>query len=130
MKIQWGDDMRDFQKKMVEHAFGALKGKAERSTFINFITQVSPACDCYAHSGAPIVPDVGIVASIDPVAIDQASTDLVNKQPGNSYSKLKSGMEPGGDKIRGVYPEVDWSVQLEYAEKIGLGQREYELVAI
>ncbi len=128
--IQWGDDMIDFQKKLVEHAYGALKGKEEKSTFINFITQVSSACDCYAHSGAPIVPDVGIVASVDPVAIDQASTDLVNKQPGNSYSELKSGMEPGGDKIRGVYPEVDWSVQLDYAEKIGLGRREYELIKI
>ena len=130
IKVQWGDDMIDFQKKMVEHAYGALKGKEEKSTFINFITQVNPGCDCYAHSGTPIVPDVGIVASIDPVAIDQASTDLVNEQPGNSYSELTSGMEPGGDKIRGVYPEVDWSVQLEYAEKIGLGQREYELTKI
>jgi len=130
IKIQWDDDMMDFQKKMVEYAYGALQGKRGRATFINFITQVTPACDCYAHSGMPIVPDVGIVASVDPVAVDQASTDLVNKQPGNVHSELKSGAEPGGDKIRGVNPDVDWSVQLDYAEKIGLGQREYELIPI
>jgi hypothetical protein len=122
--------MADFQKKMVEYAYGALKGKEGKSTFINFITQVSPACDCYSHSDASIVPDVGILASVDPVAIDQASTDLVNEQPGNPHSELKSGIEPGGDKIRGVYPEIDWSIQLEYAQELGLGQREYELIKI
>ena len=128
--IQWDENMADFQKKMVEYAYGALKGKEGKATFINFITQVSPACDCYSHADIPIVPDVGILASVDPVAIDQASADLVNNQPGNPHSELKSGIEPGGDKIRGVYPEIDWSIQLEYAQALGLGQREYELIKI
>jgi Uncharacterized Fe-S center protein len=70
------------------------------------------------------------LASTDPVAIDQASTDLVNQQPGNSLSKLKSGLEPGGDKLRGLFPEVDWTIQLQYAQKLGLGQRDYELIKI
>lgn len=128
--IQWDDNMANFQKKMVEYAYGALKGKNERATFINFIMNVSPECDCYPFADAPIVPDVGIVASTDPVAIDQASTDLVNKQSGNPLSKLKSGLEPGGDKLRGVFPEIDWTVQLQYAQELGLGRRDYELIEI
>ena len=115
---------------MVEYAYGVLKGKKGKSLFINFITHVSPECDCYSFSDAPIVPDVGIVASIDPVAIDQASTDLVNTQPGNPLSKLNSGLEPGGDKLRGLFPAIDWTIQLQYAQELGLGQRNYELIEI
>lgn len=115
---------------MVEYAYGVLKEKNEKTIFINFVTQVSPECDCYPYADAPIVPDVGIVASTDPVAIDQASTDLVNKQPGNPFSKLKSGLEPGGDKLRGLFPEIDWTIQLRYAQELGMGQRDYELIKI
>ena len=128
--IQWDKNMANFQKKMVEYAYGALKDKKERATFINFITQVSPECDCYPFADVPVVADVGIVASTDPVAIDQASTDLVNKQPGNPLSKLKSGLQAGGDKLRGVFPEIDWTIQLQYAQELGLGLRDYDLIEI
>ncbi|OGB90233.1 hypothetical protein A2625_02780 [candidate division WOR-1 bacterium RIFCSPHIGHO2_01_FULL_53_15] len=103
------------QEKMVEYAFGALKGK--KAGFINFITDVSPNCDCFAHNGPPVVPDIGVLASTDPVALDQASIDLVNQAAGR-------------DVLRELYPEADWSVQLIYAESLGLGSRGYELVVI
>jgi len=128
--IQWDENMANFQKKMVEYAYGVLKGKRGKAIFINFITQVSPDCDCCSFSDAPIVPDVGIVASTDPVAIDQASTDLINKQPGHPHSKLKSGLEPGGDKLRALFPDIDWTIQLQYAQELGLGKRDYELIKI
>lgn len=130
IKIQYNESIPIFQKKMMEYAYGALKGKEGKSMFVNFITQVSPACDCYGHSDAPIVPDVGILASRDPVAIDQASADLVNVQKGLEDSALSSHFERGEDKFRSVYPQVDWRIQLEYAEAIGMGTREYELVRI
>jgi uncharacterized Fe-S center protein len=72
----------------------------------NFITQVSPACDCYDHSDAPIVNDFGICASTDPVALDHACADLVNAAPGNTNTALKSGLEPGGDKLRRGYLRI------------------------
>lgn len=128
--IQWDETTTRLQEKMAEYAFGALKGKEGRAVFINFITQVSPSCDCYGHTDAPIVPDIGILASDDPVAIDQASADLVNRQEGFRDTALASGHEPGGDKFRGVHPEVDWEVQLVHAEKMGLGSREYELIKV
>ncbi|MBU0735392.1 MAG: DUF362 domain-containing protein [Proteobacteria bacterium] len=128
--VQWNADIQLFQKKMVEYTLAVLKGKEEKVFFLNFLTDISPACDCYGHSDAPIVHDIGIVASKDPVAIDQASVDLVNRQAGISGSCLTKCMGPGEDKFRGVYPKIDWTIQLDYAEQIGLGNRKYELVTI
>jgi uncharacterized Fe-S center protein len=130
INIQWSNAADLVMRKMAEYAKGALSGKADKAIYINFITQVSPACDCYGHSDAPIVNDIGICASTDPVAIDQACADLVNGARGNEGSALQSGHDPGGDKFRGCWPEIPWEVQLEHGEKIGLGSRTYELVRI
>ncbi len=82
------------------------------------------------RSDAAIVRDIGVLASTDPVAIDQASVDLVNKAPANPDSQLKANFHPGEDKFRGLYPETDWQIQLDYGQEMGLGNREYELVPI
>jgi len=128
--IQWNEAADLIMRKMAEYAKGAMTGKSGKVLFISFITQVSPACDCYGHADAPIVNDIGICASTDPVAIDQACADLVNGARGNEGSALQSGHEPGGDKFRGCWPEIPWEVQLEHGEKIGLGSRVYELVKV
>lgn len=130
INIQWNESADLVMRKMAEYAKGALAGKEGRAVFISFITQVSPACDCYGHADAPIVNDIGICASTDPVAIDQACADLVNSARGNEGSALKTGHEPGGDKFRGVYPDIPWEVQVEHGERIGLGTRKYELIKI
>jgi uncharacterized protein len=106
-----------------------MLNKKDRALFINFVTQVSPACDCYGFNDAPIVGDLGIAASHDPVAIDQACADLVNQAQGLPGSQLKD-LSPGADKFKDIYPQVDWPIQLEYAEQLGLGTREYELVKV
>lgn len=128
IQIQWNNDIPLFQKKMVEHACGAIQKKTGKTLYLNFLTQISPHCDCYSYSDAPIVRDIGILCSEDPVAIDQASVDLVNGEPGHRDSKLSKNHAPGEDKFRGLFPEVDWSIQLSYAEEIGMGKRDYELV--
>ena len=130
INIVWNETTLAMQEKMAEHAAGALKGKSEKSVFINFITHVSPQCDCYGHTDAPIVADIGIAASTDPVALDQASADLVNGAEGLKDTALTTGHEPGGDKFRGVHPDVDWTVQLRRAEELGIGRREYLLKKI
>lgn len=130
IQAKWNETSAIFQKKMVEYTVGVLKGKGKRAVFINFITHVTPACDCYPCSDASIVPDVGIVASADPVAIDQASVDLVNQQAGHENSGLKANFNAGEDKFKGVYPHLDWSAQLQYGEEIGLGTRDYDLVKL
>lgn len=130
IQIQWNQSITIFQQKMVEYTLGVLKGKEGRAIFLNFLTDISPACDCYSHSDRPIVRDIGILASTDPVAIDQASADLVNNEPGNKDSALTKNYKSGEDKFRGIYPKVDWEIQLQYAEEIGLGTRKYELVIL
>lgn len=130
ISIPWDAQVPELHRRMVAYTKGVLAGKAERSVFFNFLTQISPACDCYPFQDAPVVGDLGIVASTDPVAIDQASADLVNAAPGLADSCLKSAHAPGEDKFRDVYPHVDWSIQLDYAQEVGLGSREYELVKV
>lgn len=130
IQIQWGQSIPTFLEKMVEYTVGVLDNKAEKSLFLNFITDVSPACDCYGHNDAPIVRNIGVVASRDPVAIDQASVDLVNGEPALAGSCLTENTGPGEDKFRGIYPKVDWEIQLDYAENLGLGSRSYRLVKV
>ena len=129
IEIQWTDDADLFQKKMVEHAYGALQGK-KKTIFLNFVIDVSPACDCYPCNDAPIVRDVGILASFDPVSIDAASADLVNNEESLPGTVIKQTLKRGQDKFRGVYPSVDWNVQLDHAERLGLGERKYMLVKV
>lgn len=130
VQIQWNQSVPVFLEKMVEYAGGVLQGKAEKSFFINFINNVSPGCDCLPYNDAPIVRDIGVVASSDPVAIDQASVDLVNQESANPHSCLTTNLKSGEDKFRGVYPNIEWEHQLEYAEQMGLGTRQYELIGI
>jgi uncharacterized Fe-S center protein len=130
VSIPWDSNVARFQKKMVEYAAGVLKNKEKHSLFLNFVTRVTPQCDCYGYSDVSLVNDIGILASRDPVAIDQAAADLVNARPAVAECCLQSNRGPGEDKFRGVYPHIDWSVQLAYAEELELGTRSYELVYI
>ncbi len=130
IEIQWNESPDIFQKKMVEHAAGVLKGKEERSIFINFLMQISPACDCYPNNDAPIVRDIGILASIDPVSIDAASCDFVNDEESLPNTAIKTVLKKGEDKWRALYPSIDWKIQLEHGERMGLGERMYHLIKV
>ncbi len=117
VKVDWNEAAPAVQMKMVEHAAGALHGKKGKSLFISFVTQVSPYCDCYGSNDRPIAPDVGILASDDPVALDQACADLVVEAAGR-------------DPFRATHPSVDWTVQLAHAELLRLGTRSYRLETV
>ena len=130
VNINWNQDVPVFLEKMMEYTAGVLKNKAGKSLFVNFITDVSPKCDCLPYAETPICNDIGVVASSDPVAIDQACADLVNQQQGLTNSVLTTHLAPGEDKFKGLYPYVDWEHQLEYAQKIGIGTRKYNLITL
>jgi uncharacterized Fe-S center protein len=130
IRIQWGSSTRKLQEKMAEYAVGAAKTKHGKIAFISFITDVSPQCDCYPFSDTPIVPNIGILLSLDPVAIDQASVDLVKKEPGIRGSALKQRGKASADKFRELYPDVDWGIQIRHAEALGLGTTRYRLVRL
>ncbi len=128
--IDWETEIPRFVERLVEYAFGAVKGKAHRTCFMNFLTRITPDCDCVPWSDAPIVPDIGILASKDPVAIDAASFDLVNRQEGIRGSGLGHNFRKGADKFKGMRAGTDALRQVSYGREIGLGSSEYELINI
>lgn len=130
IEIQWNEETWKVQERMAEFVYGYHQEKPGKIGYMNFITDVSPDCDCLPWSDAPVVPDVGVLAGTDPVALDQASLDLVAAQTGFASSALKENHAPGKDKFAGVHPGVDPTVQLAYAERLGLGSREYELIEV
>jgi len=107
-----------------------VKGKENKAGYMNFLLRITPECDCLPFSDAPIVPDIGILASKDPVAIDAASFDLVNQQQGYTDSLLSAHHHRGGDKFKGVHAQTDGYRQVRYAEEIGMGSRSYKLIKI
>ncbi len=127
---QWDTEIPLFLERLVEYAYGAVKSKEDNVGYINVLMNITPLCDCVGFSGAYIVPDIGILASKDPVAIDMASYDLVNEQSGNHNSSLKCNHEKGGDKFKGLYNNVDATRQFSYGEEIGLGNRKYDLIKV
>lgn len=127
--INWKTEQDVIQEKIAEYTAGVLKGKEGKVGFITFVNNVSPICDCVAWNDVPIVQDIGILASTDPIAIDQAAVDLVNQAHGNPHSLL-GDRHHEEDKFRVLHPDVDWTVQLKYGEEIGLGSREYTLISL
>lgn len=128
IRIRWDESIQNVQEKICEYVYGITRMLGLPIFYINFIINVTPDCDCCNHSDVPIVPNLGILASDDPVAIDQASVDLINASEGIKHTALKKGFGRGGDKFRGLHPNVDWQIQLKYGEDIGLGTRKYELI--
>ncbi|MDI6785653.1 MAG: DUF362 domain-containing protein [bacterium] len=118
------------QERLCEYALGVLSQKKGKIGFINFLIDIVPDCDCCPHSDAPIIPNIGILASLDPVAIDQASVDLVNQEIGLKGTALKENINAHTDKFKSIHPKVNWKIQLNYGEKIGLGKRKYQLIQI
>jgi uncharacterized Fe-S center protein len=120
--------------KIAEYAKAVLDGRP--NFHISVVNQVSPYCDCHGESDAAVVPDIGIFASFDPVALDKACIDAVNAAPGVGTSILAE-REPthkdetgNADHFIDIHPTADWRSQIAHAEKIGLGSGKYELVTM
>ncbi|MDR1756356.1 MAG: DUF362 domain-containing protein [Culturomica sp.] len=125
---EW-DTSENLNCKIAEYAKAVLLDKPH--FHINFIMNVSPECDCWNHNDAAIVPDIGIAASFDPVALDMACVDLVKKAPVNAGSHLWQKHEhhdlTGSEKFKLVHPNANWLAGLQHAEKIGIGTVNYDL---
>ncbi len=128
--IDWKTEIAPFNERMAEYALGAVKGKEKHTGYINFLLNITPDCDCVPWSDSPLVPDIGILASTDPGALDRACLDLGTQAAGHCHSQLKHGRAAGEDKFRSVWDNTCGEVQLTHAEKIGLGTRKYTLISI
>lgn len=110
--------------RMMEYAKAVVK---DRPCFhISIVTDVSPLCDCYSSNDTPIVPNIGLFCSEDPVALDQACVDKVMAISTMKGSAIEEGCNH--DHFTHLHPDTNWKQGLEYAESIGLGKRKYDLI--
>lgn len=119
--------------KIAEYTKAVLKDKP--NFHVSFIMNVSPECDCWNHNDAAVVPDLGIAASFDPVALDKACADLVIHAPALQTVNRLTESRPhehleDTDKFRLMHPDTDWLARLTHAEKIGIGNMQYELIEV
>jgi uncharacterized protein len=107
----------EMQKKMAEYAYAVLRDKKDKCAFFNFAVSINKECDCWGLENPRIAADVGILASRDPVSVDKASFDLVKAACGK-------------DIFHEVHPDYDGLNQLKYAQSVGLGSLDYELIRL
>jgi uncharacterized protein len=115
--FQWDAGSATMQEKMVEHAVGAVKAVKGHILCILGIVNLTQHCDCWGAGSEIVAPDIGFAMSIDPVALDQAALDLVAASTGQPLDRI-------------AWPKLDGTVQLSYAESLGLGSRSYSLIQI
>ena len=127
-------------RKMAEYAVAVCAGRP--CFHISLVQDISPNCDCHGENDAPILPDIGMFASFDPVALDQACADAVMASeplPNTELTDSAAKMEHNHEHLEGeqakdpfciTHPDTDWRVCIAHAEKIGLGTSEYELIEV
>ncbi len=124
---------KDLNCRMAEYAKAVVDGRP--AFHVSLVVDVSPNCDCHAENDAPILPNIGMFASFDPIALDQACADACQKCAPMPNSQLSDNMHRCDfvdfkDHFVNNKPEAEWKSCLEHGEKIGLGSREYELITI
>lgn len=128
-----GSALDELNCKIAEYTKAVVDGRP--AFYVNIVNQVSPQCDCHSENDAAIIPDVGMFASFDPIALDVACADACNKMPMIANSMLGDEMQKEGahdfhDNFCNCAPTTNWRSCMEHGEKIGLGSQEYELITI
>ncbi len=122
----WGNGVKEQLQVYLAHAALAVMHRFKgRVGFINFVQDVTPDCDCAAPSGRAIVPNIGILAALDPVAIDKASIDLIDQAP-----TILSPKPLTPPDILGKLHNTDSLVQLKVAQRLRLGSLDYQLITL
>ena len=124
---------QDLNRRMAEYAKAVVDGRPQ--FHISLVVDVSPNCDCHCENDAPILPDLGMFASFDTLALDQACVDACLAAAPMARSQLSDNLAKPGfvdrhDHFSNSTPESEWRTCLEHAEKIGLGTRSYELIVV
>lgn len=117
VKYDWGAESGYMQRSMAEHAYGVVKEKQGKCFFFNIMVDMTKDCDCFNVKQEKMIPDIGILASDDPVAIDKATMDLTAQAHGKSLAEM-------------AYKHHDAMIQIEHAAQVGMGSLEYELIKL
>ena len=130
VQINWDESTTNLNYKIAEYTKAVVDGRP--CFHISLVVDVSPNCDCHSENDMPIVPNVGMFASFDPVALDMACVDAVNAQTPlrGSAADGAHGHEHEHDHFQRIHPDTNWRSCLEHGEKIGIGSRQYELIKI
>ena len=133
--ISFGTDsaISELNCRMAEYTKAVVDGRP--NFHISLVVDVSPNCDCHCENDAPILPNIGMFASFDPLALDQACVDACQAAQPIRASQLGDRMAMSNfidhhDHFTNSTPESEWRTCLEHAEKIGLGSRDYELITV
>lgn len=124
---------KDLNCRMAEYTKAVIQNRP--NFHVSLIVDVSPNCDCHAENDAPILPNIGMFASFDPLALDQACVDACLKATPLPNSQLAEAMEKEDfcdhhDHFENTTPNSEYKTCLAHAEKIGLGTRDYEIVVV
>lgn len=127
---KWDEAKPVMNRKIAEYAKAVIDGKP--SFHISMVVDVSPDCDCDSCNDIPLIPDVGMFASFDPIALDQACVDAANRQPilFNSVIAKVNPKEHNHDVFKMAHPDTDWEAGLIHGEKLKIGTRKYELITV
>ena len=117
VRFSWDQASEDLQERMAEHALGAVKSKEDRIGYVTFLMAMTKGCDCFGQPMDPVVPDVGILAGRDPVAMDAAALELARDAQGRTLPEI-------------AWSDVNPNVQIDYAAELGLGSREYQIIDV
>ena len=130
VRIDWDETTTNLNCKIAEYTKAVVDGRP--CFHISLVIDVSPNCDCHAENDMAIVPNVGMFASFDPVALDMACVDAVNAQTPLRGSAADDAHAKAHvhDHFQRLHPDTNWRSCLEHGEKIGIGTREYELIKI
>ena len=130
VRIDWDETTTNLNCKIAEYTKAVVDGRP--CFHISLVIDVSPNCDCHAENDMAIVPNVGMFASFDPVALDMACVDAVNAQTPlrGSAADDEHAKAHVHDHFQRLHPDTNWRSCLEHGEKIGIGTREYELIKI
>ena len=130
VRIDWDESTTNLNCKIAEYTKAVVDGRP--CFHISLVIDVSPNCDCRPENDMAIVPNVGMFASFDPVALDMACVDAVNAQTPLRGSAADDAHAKAHvhDHFQRLHPDTNWRSCLEHGEKIGIGTREYELIKI
>jgi len=123
----WNNSADVMNYKIAEYTVAVLKDKP--NFHISFVMDVSPDCDCWGSNDASIVPNIGMLASFDPVSLDKACADMVTQSEANPNTRLCTHKRElqNVDKFTMIHPNTNWLSGLKYAEEIGIGELDYKL---
>lgn len=133
LRPKWSSNYNSLNLRMAEYTAALCAAKPGAMLHVAIAIDITPNCDCFTDNNPPIVPNVGLFASMDPVALDQAVADAICAQEPISTSVLPELHEKapeGLDHLHALNPDSDWELQLEHAAELGAGTREYELVEV